>query len=92
MAVVGLKTNTKSYSTIANNYRYRQYKKKYPDVMFPGAMWDRAVATSFPARERGVTVKRARTSTCIGLPLRLSSCDQHNGSLAKMTHWTTDHN
>ena len=53
--------------------------------MFPGAMWDRAVATSFPARERGWPVKRARTCTCIGL--RLSSCDQYrdNGSLAKTT-------
>ena len=40
--------------------------------------------------ERGWPVKRARTCTCIGL--RLSSCDQHNGSLAKTTHWTTDHN
>ena len=28
-------------------------RKKYRDVMFPGAMWDRAVATSFPAHERG---------------------------------------
>ena len=65
-------------------------RKKYPDVTFPRAMWDRAVATLFPARERGWPVKRARTCTCIGL--RLSSCDQHNGSLAKTTHWTTDHN
>ena len=56
-------------------------RKKYPDVTFPGAMWDIAVATSFPARERGWLVKRARTCTCIGL--RLSSCDQYNGSLAK---------
>ena len=65
-------------------------REKYPDVTFPGAMWDRAMATSFPARERGGPVKRACTCTCIGL--RLSSCDQHNGSLAKTTHWTTDHN
>ena len=65
-------------------------RKKYPDVTFPGALWDRAVATSFPARKQGWPVKRARTCTCIGL--RLSSCDQHNGSLAKTTHWTTDHN
>ena len=41
-------------------------------------------------RERGWPVKRARTCTCIGL--RLPSCDQHNGSLANTTHWTTDHN
>ena len=59
-------------------------KKKYPDVSFPGAMWDRAVATSFLARERGWPVKRACTCTWIGL--RLSSCDQYNGSLAKTTH------
>ena len=65
-------------------------RKKYLDVTFPGAMWDRAVATSFPARERGWPVKRARTCTCIGL--RLSLCWSHNGSLAKTTHWTTDHN
>ena len=36
----------------ANQFSLSSIRKKYPDVTFPGAMWDRAVATSFPARKR----------------------------------------
>ena len=62
-------------------------RKKYPDVSFPGAMWDRAVATSFPARERGWPVKRARTLYLNWFMFSIvRPGDQYNGSLAKTTH------